>query len=594
MEWLNPAGGWAWLGIPVVIALYLLRRKAARHEVPSLLLWQRLEGAREAHKPFQKLRRQWLLILQLVLVTLLAIALMRPAGLGGPNGERVMVFDISASMQAESQGRSRLAEATADALKWVDGIQEGDRLTIISAGQTVQQVLSRSADKSKMRAALESLAAENGEADMEGALSLALAMKRDLPDISIVVYSDTYRSEDDKLQIHTVGQRENNRWVLSLQVSEQQDGLTAFARIANYGEACDVTVEGYADGLLFDIVTLTVEADAQQSVQMTVPGEPQVVWLEIKTEDALMRDNVCYWVRQETAERKALLITQGNIFLEKALALREDLAVYKASAADAVDMTGYDLYVLDGAVPETLPDTGSILAWKPSRSVFSIDAGAEKQDAGRLRAAAGSQGSLITQNLMLSDISLRAYCPLSGGQSILTWGEDSLLNISEENGRRVAAIGFDLHDSNLSMKADFPILMQNLMDFLLPDPVTLVGAAVCGQPISLASDERTVSADIITPSGKTIPAEGSVFTETGEVGVYTLREVRVDGQERRTAFALHIPLAESELRQVPQQQEIDAEQETQKSGSGQEWTQIFLLAFLAILLVEWEVSRRGA
>lgn len=43
MEWLNPAGAWAFLGFLPVIALYVLKRKARRTPVPSLLLWKKTE-----------------------------------------------------------------------------------------------------------------------------------------------------------------------------------------------------------------------------------------------------------------------------------------------------------------------------------------------------------------------------------------------------------------------------------------------------------------------------------------------------------------------------------------------------------------------
>lgn len=43
MQWLNPAGAWAFLGLLPVIALYLLRRKAKRVPVPSLMLWRKTE-----------------------------------------------------------------------------------------------------------------------------------------------------------------------------------------------------------------------------------------------------------------------------------------------------------------------------------------------------------------------------------------------------------------------------------------------------------------------------------------------------------------------------------------------------------------------
>ena len=247
MDWLNPTGWWAWLGIPIVIGLYLLRRKAIQHIVPSLLLWQRMNCANEAHNPFQKLRKQWLLFLQLLLVALLAFAFLRPAGIGGLHGETVLIFDVSASMQARSNGKPRLQDAVDDALALADSMQDGDRITVLTAGQTVGQPLSRSADRQKIKSVLLNLKAENGIADINGALSLAVAMKRDLPELSVIAWSDHWGvagqdAMEQGVDIRAVGRSEDNRSILSVRCSEQKDGLSVFTRIANFGDACEITL----------------------------------------------------------------------------------------------------------------------------------------------------------------------------------------------------------------------------------------------------------------------------------------------------------------------------------------------------------------
>lgn len=593
MEWLNPAGIWAWLGIPVVIALYLLRRKATQHEVPSLLLWQRTECAQEALKPFQRLRKQWLLILQLLLVALLALALLQPAMTGGLHGEMVLIMDISASMQTKSNGQTRLGEAVEDALALLDTMRDGDAVTILTAGRTVGQALSRSTDQSKIRATLSALEAENGTGDMTGALSLALAMKRDLPELAIVVYSDEAVEAEDCVQVRNVGTGEDNRSLISLRCSEQGDDMMAFARIANYGAACEITVECYADGALTGIQTVALPEGEQQSMQMRVPQGARIVWMEIATEDALMADNTYYWVAQEAAGHNVLLVSEGNVFMEKAFALREDLIVYKTNSVDAANMAGYDLYVLDGACPDPLPSEGAILALSPDQDIGSIRLGAEKKADGMLRAGAGSLAQELTQNLLLSEISLRVFSPLSGGQSVLTWGGDSLLAVQEVGRRRFAVLGFDLHDSNLPMKADFPILIQNLLDYLLPPAVTTVGAAACGEVLQIELNERSQSGMVITPSGQEVPVQGPMFMETNEIGVYILRETGLEGEQSATPFALHMAPSEADVRRVAVSVQGEEMGRVERAGGGNEGTVYLLLAFLLLLLAEWGVSRRG-
>jgi 4-hydroxybenzoate polyprenyltransferase len=71
MGFINPAAlGLFLLSIPIVI-FYMLRLKRQPMKVSSLLLWQRVLQDQQANAPWQKLRRNLLLLLQLLLLALL-------------------------------------------------------------------------------------------------------------------------------------------------------------------------------------------------------------------------------------------------------------------------------------------------------------------------------------------------------------------------------------------------------------------------------------------------------------------------------------------------------------------------------------------
>src|SRR5580700_6878594 len=124
MKFLAPAAFAFAAAIPVVIAFYLLKRKRVAKLVSSTLLWQKFLAETQANAPFQKLRKNWLLILQILLLTLVVLALARPyfAAKARPPHLRVIVLDASASMQATDEKPSRFEKARADALQWVDGL----------------------------------------------------------------------------------------------------------------------------------------------------------------------------------------------------------------------------------------------------------------------------------------------------------------------------------------------------------------------------------------------------------------------------------------------------------------------------------------
>src|SRR5437867_10076590 len=101
MKFLTPAALWFAAAIPVVILFYLLKRKRVVKLVSSTLLWQKFLAETQASAPFQRLRHNWLLILQLLLLALVVFALVRPYFAGYAKSSRlcVLILDVSASMQ---------------------------------------------------------------------------------------------------------------------------------------------------------------------------------------------------------------------------------------------------------------------------------------------------------------------------------------------------------------------------------------------------------------------------------------------------------------------------------------------------------------
>src|SRR5687768_8140573 len=118
---------------PIIVAMYLLKLRREDRRVSSTFLWQRMVRDVEANAPWQKLRRNLLLLLQLLLLLLLVLALARPflrtAGISGRN--LILIIDRSASMGAADVGSTRLEAAKAKAVELVDQLPDGGRATVI-------------------------------------------------------------------------------------------------------------------------------------------------------------------------------------------------------------------------------------------------------------------------------------------------------------------------------------------------------------------------------------------------------------------------------------------------------------------------------
>ena len=140
MNFINPlALLWLLLLAPIIIFFYLLKLKRREVLVSSVFLWSHLLKDIQANSPFQKLRRNLLLFLQLLAVLLLVLGLSRPLlrvrALGGRS--TILILDGSASMRSTDVGRSRFEEARTQALRFVDQMGGGDgAMAILAAAHT--------------------------------------------------------------------------------------------------------------------------------------------------------------------------------------------------------------------------------------------------------------------------------------------------------------------------------------------------------------------------------------------------------------------------------------------------------------------------
>ena len=590
MQFLEPMGAWALLALAAVLAFYLLKRQYEERTVPSTYLWRMALRDESASRPLERLRRSLLLILQLLAAALFALALMRPALPGHTAGEFVIVLDASASMQAADEtGRTRMEEARQRAEELVRGLNALDRVTVLRAGTNVDVLASR-ADRQTAIAAIRAAQSGSGGARMEEALSLARAMAQEIEGLGICVFSDASIAPVEGASLYAVGAAAENRALVSLAVEETASGGRAVARVANYGAACEIQLEGYADGVLCDVRTAQAGAGETVSVSFDVPPGAQRVEARLANGGALALDDARWWRRAEDARRTVVLAGEGNLFLEAALALRADIDVVRASVEEAPAIEGAQLYIFDGVLPQTLPQSGSLLCVNPPEGadILGISVAGAQTPQGAVHA-----GDRFSENLSLAGVALRTYRPLSGGEVILLCGDDAIAAWAESGAQRAAVIGFDLSDSNLPVKYDFPVLMLQLLDALAPDASMGVADAVVGEAVPVTASARAEAVSVITPAGESVslapPFPAAPFTGADEVGEYALVETLPEGEERAW-FAVYMPAAESDVRAV-------AEDAAQAGGgavraAGREMTMWAVLLLLAALMLEWWVSRR--
>lgn len=162
----------------VIILLYFLRLRRKPVPVSSTFLWHKSIEDLHVNRLMQWLRRNLLLLLQLLAVLLAIYAVLGPrlhAALGGGR-HYVLVIDNSASMSATDVQPSRLEWAKAEALKEIDAATDADSGMVIVFNRTAEIRQSYTTNRAVLRRAVESIQPTAAQTRFDEALNLAASL----------------------------------------------------------------------------------------------------------------------------------------------------------------------------------------------------------------------------------------------------------------------------------------------------------------------------------------------------------------------------------------------------------------------------------
>jgi len=245
---------------------------------------------------------------------------------------------------------------------------------------------------------------------------------------------------------------------------------------------------------------------------------------------------------------RVLLVTKGNNFLQAALLLQSNIDLYKTTPDKYVVNAGnFDLTVFDGFVPATLP-TGGVFFINPPQGSYIFGQSRPQIRVSHIgTGSAGSESSGLLDNVDLSSIHVlrlsHLLVPALWAQPVIVTPETPLLIAGENNNRRIAALSFDLHNSDLPLQPSFPILIYNLVNWFLPPPVAGDGQVSPDLPVTVQSWPGADRVTINGPDQQTVtvapPFPAAPYAQTNSIGIYQVTQ-RVYGQERQGAFAVNL------------------------------------------------------
>ena len=606
--------------LPIILLFYFMRTRRQERVVSSTLLWQQAVQDTQASRPWQRLRLTPLLLLQLLAALVIVLVLIRPAALlpSPISGDTIIILQASASMQATDVSPNRFEAARSRIADLIDGLGPGDRVSLIAMTNAPRVVIANSSDQQQIRAALASLHVTNQDADLQTALSLASALAAGHTDARALVVGDGHvLAPTQELAVPMpvsyleVGSNAPNAALLALAARSNSGSLVALAQVANYSrQPQSLPVALYADGKLVSVQTASLGAGGSGTLSWgSLPPGTQFLHARILAQDALQADNNAWAIANNAMRGRVLLVTTGNSFLEAALRLQPNIDLFETTPSKYTNSGAFDLTIFDGYVPKTLPG-GNLFFVNPPTGSYIFGASGQEIHVSQV-SPGGSDPQLLNQVDLSTIHTLRAshlLAPLPWMQPVLVTPETPLLIAGQQQTRRVAALSFDLHDSDLPLQPSFPILMYNLVNWFLPSPVPGDGQISPGTPVSIQPWPGATRITVAAPgqssqAGKPVtlapPFPAAVYDATDTPGIYTVTQDTA-GQLRQGAFIVNLfdPL-QSNL--APADQLPVAHSAAFASGQGSQsvplelrelWPWLAALLLL-ILCAEWWLFSRG-
>jgi len=663
------------LTIPALVALYFLKLRRRPMPVPSTLLWQKAIQDMQVNTPFQRLRRNLLLLLQGLILLALLLALAGPTlwASAGPGERVVIVLDHSASMNAPASpgGPTRLENAKDAARRVVDSLASGDgdatRAMLVAFADRPRVLANFTGDPARLRQAIDRIEPTDQRSRLAPALELvepyaneAAADKQrglnvhvisdgrvhqqqarlpSLPGASLNFVQVAQNSQPDNLAIVACAARRS---------FETPEKVQVFARLANFADKpIDTNLTLSIDGETERLQKITVPAAGMRKPQMPTPSadqqgsdqQPQptasftpgtrslqfeftlageaLIELSSDHTDALAADNTAALTLAPAKRLRALLVTDGNPFLERVIESVGVQQLTTMSAAEYGDQDpsmltradratttggsgdGFDVVIFDGIAPQTLPPMPTL----SFGAVPPIDGLALQQPAGDEQ---GGQAILDWQRqhpamryVALDDVVLadRSWLALPDDATVLATAQRGpVIAQMPEKGRPHVVVSFPVLKSNWPMQVSFPVFMSNVLQQLgLGGLLDDAGRAYrTGETVAVPVTDNATTIEYDGPvqlNAETDDGQAVLgpFTHTG---VYQT-DAGVETPFDRIAVNL-LDTTESDLRPVETLQVASGSVQGKSSARAVQqpiWPW-FVWAALAVLLLEWLLYTR--
>ena len=620
MSWpsfLFPTGAWFFLALIPLVILYFLKLKRPLYTIPSLVLWQAVINDQRVNSPFQKFRRNLLLLFQLILLCLIILALMQPfLGSGPETDEHVPVLiDISASMAAtDASGRSHLEKAKELARALIGNLRGSGRIALFSFASTGRRLTEFTDDQYLLERALDRLQPTDLPGRLDDVLRMAAAYTRSFPIDRVIVFTDG--NIDDlvdleltfSLDVRRVEPGAANVGITELNARRTgPEDWDVFLRVAASSEdLLEAEVRLYHDGQLMAKDTAEVAIDESERFVFPIrSAEPLLLEARLVPagSDSLRSDNTA-WLSLPEARNLRVRVSPDLYSWRHAI---HGLPRMDVDEAEQPQSVAYDLLVSTtqdvretevpvrvfiGVIPDELEDLvtqeddfADVIDWNRTAPLLRHVQLREVQIGQKLIYADGAGDADLEER----------------GFEVLVAGASGPLVLQKREGLEVSFwFLFHTDRSTLPYRVSFPVLVSNVVDTALRQAsLSEVQSAPTGvlPPLHLEANREYV---VRAPDGEesrltstttgllTGAPAGSVgrydVLDSGELvasvgtGLLSPQETTLTAVEELRFTELNVATGEAEITMLDSDRPL--------------WWLLALLAFV-FLLVEWWYFQRA-
>jgi Ca-activated chloride channel homolog len=609
----NPIAFLFALVIPVIVALYLLKLKRKRRVISSTFFWSEMVQDLQANVPFQKLRWNILLFLQILIATAIILAMTDPGIRGSLNeGQRtIFVIDTSASMSTKEGDTTRLEEAISDIRKYCERLAYREQVMIIEAGEHTQTLLDFTSNISSLKRTLDSVKVHDTRTDITTAWALAQSKASEVDRPMIVIVSDfsgvdlqAFANPKYPTRTLQIGRPGKNVAITdfsftSYDQSEQDPTVSAFLVVRNFLDVpIKCKVEFYVDGGLVDARTIDVDRGTRVSKLFKgIPyapaeGSQGVLEARLNIDDDLQVDNSA-WATPSKDQVMSVLIVGDDPFLPIVLNGLPGIQLFQLSETDYAP-GGFDLTFFTDWAPDSLPSGNYVFLNPPDRDYLPCSLGAAVENP---QVTDWEDSHPLLRFVNPGSFKIFSASKLGtkpGALTLIDGSSTPLMVYGEKDYLRTLVFPFNLAPSNTDLvtRPTFPILMLNIVSFFRTYQ-TNASSGIRTEGISpISVDPLGIKVKMTAPDGSILefPVDGGhAFVDVDHVGVYTIQVEGSKDQTPKTIVANFFDESESDIVtpvKLDLGQGSDAVKKFDINTERRIWKWLSMIAVL-VLTVEW-------